>query len=138
MFINSTGNITQARSQAEANANWTGVPWVIYTDTSGNVRICRQLKQPNQGVIETVYPCPPAFDGLICGDCLRLSEYSEEKFTGKVKCDCGGEFCGGPHCRECARIAEQLLAGKRGDISGLLQPVVNWTPQYGTDPLPLG
>ena len=64
MFINSTGNITQAREQAHANANWTGVPWVIYTDTSGNVRVCRHSKKPNS-FVEIVQPKPKPYAGLM-------------------------------------------------------------------------
>lgn len=131
MFINSTGNITQAREQAQANANWTGVPWVIYTDTSGNVRVCRHSKKPNS-FVEIVQPKPKPYAGLMCGDCLRLTEYSEDKFSGVERCVCGGEFCGGPHCRDCTRIADQLLSGKRGNIGGLLNPVIDWTPERGT------
>ena len=55
MFINSTGNITQARKQAQDNANQTGVPWAIYTDTSGNVRICRYSQRPDV-CVEVVHP----------------------------------------------------------------------------------
>lgn len=50
MFVNSTGNLTEARKQAQANANYTGVPWAIYKDTSGNVRICRYSQRPDQYV----------------------------------------------------------------------------------------
>jgi hypothetical protein len=31
----------KARAQAQANANQTGVPWVVFTDTSGNLRVER-------------------------------------------------------------------------------------------------
>jgi hypothetical protein len=55
MFVNSTGNLTQAREQAQKNANWTGVPWVVFTDTSGNTCIEKVQWAPGE-VIEIIYP----------------------------------------------------------------------------------
>lgn len=57
MFVNSKGDIGQARKQAKANANSSGEPWVIFTDTSSNVRIERQRTGPKE-VIEVVDPDP--------------------------------------------------------------------------------
>lgn len=58
MFVNSNGDINQARKQAQANANQTGVPWVIFTDTSGNYHAERQSTGPkNPDVIrEVIHP----------------------------------------------------------------------------------
>lgn len=57
MYVNSTGNLTQARQIAQANADYTGVPWVIFTDTSGNLRAERQSTQKN--VSEVIQPRHP-------------------------------------------------------------------------------
>ena len=57
MYVNSTGNMTKAREIAQANADWTGEPWVIFTDCSGNVRVERQSGMPHD-VTEIVAPQP--------------------------------------------------------------------------------
>jgi hypothetical protein len=54
MYVNSNGNMGQAREQAQANADSSGVPWVIFKDSSGNLRVERQQSQ--QDVIEVVHP----------------------------------------------------------------------------------
>jgi hypothetical protein len=54
MFI--PGNdMVKARKQAQNNANFTGVPWVIFTDTNGNTCI-EKLRWGPSNVLETVYP----------------------------------------------------------------------------------
>ena len=42
-------NLEQARKAAQANANQTGVNWVVFIDTSGNCRCERQLGRPKPG-----------------------------------------------------------------------------------------
>ena len=59
MFNNSTGNLTKARAQAQGNANWFKAPFAIYTDTSGNVRVCRLSIAPKHAQVEIVNPEDP-------------------------------------------------------------------------------
>lgn len=49
------GTYKQAVAQAKANANQTGVPWVLYTDTAQNYRVCRQSQAPSKEQWLNVY-----------------------------------------------------------------------------------
>ena len=58
MMSNSTGNMTLARKQAQANANSFGVSYVIFCDTSGNLHIERESVAPKNvnGIREVIQP----------------------------------------------------------------------------------
>ena len=50
-------SLTKAREIAQANADRTKEPWVIFFDTSGNLRIERRRLGPDPRVVfETVTP----------------------------------------------------------------------------------
>ncbi len=44
MFV-SRLNLTEAKVQAQANANYFRVPYVVFTDTSSNLRVERKANQ---------------------------------------------------------------------------------------------
>lgn len=48
-------DINKAREHAQANANFTGKPWVLFSDTSGNLNICRETQKPRD-ILETIHP----------------------------------------------------------------------------------
>lgn len=53
--VGKAGGLDEARRQAQANADRTGEAWVVFSDTSGNLRVERAKTGPND-VYETVYP----------------------------------------------------------------------------------
>jgi hypothetical protein len=44
----------EAKKQAQDNANYMGVPWVAFFDTSGNAR-CERMTQSHLGVDREVF-----------------------------------------------------------------------------------
>lgn len=62
MLVSTSGNLTHARSHAQENANVSGVPWVVFKDTSGNMRIERLARQSPDLIIEIVHPASMVYD----------------------------------------------------------------------------
>lgn len=48
--------LLEARARAQANADWSEEPWVVFIDTCGNPQCERQLYQPKDVQCETFVP----------------------------------------------------------------------------------
>lgn len=59
MFV-SRNDRFKALAQAQANADWTGVTWVVFSDTCGNWHCERQSTGPKNVDVEIVHPRPQA------------------------------------------------------------------------------
>jgi hypothetical protein len=67
-------NLRAAQEHADSNAKWFNRPYVIFTDTSGNLRVERLPIAPaNKDWIQVVYP--PDWNGAI------TSVFAEERRT---------------------------------------------------------
>jgi len=55
-FHNSKGDMQSARRHAQANADYFQVPFVIFTDTCGNIHIERQAIGPRNIDVEVIQP----------------------------------------------------------------------------------
>lgn len=70
-----------------------------------------------------------AYTKVLCGDCLRVREFSESRHKGEELCECGGEFCG---CEECTDTINALLDGKRKAAEiGCQTDVAVWSANKG-------
>lgn len=54
-------NVAKARAQADANAAYFGVPFVVFTDTNGNVRVERESVAPKD--VAPSYVARPPSEG---------------------------------------------------------------------------
>ena len=59
----------------------------------------------------------PDADYVLCQDCGHADSYSDEKHRGRVKCSCGGEFCGCACCSGIARLSKQFASDPSGSES---------------------
>ena len=66
---------------------------------------------------------------VLCQDCLRVKDFTNDRHSGAEKCECGGDLCG---CPECVETLNALLAGKRkaGEI-GCLVDIKEWSEGHG-------
>ena len=72
---------------------------------------------------------PFEFEFVLCGDCLRVSAYSDAKHGGELLCDCGGEFCG---CEDCVETIRALANGaRRAEEIGCKHDLNSWSPDTG-------
>jgi hypothetical protein len=61
-------------------------------------------------------------DYMLCQDCLRWSRFSLLGHNGEKSCQCGGDFCGCPHCSDDAekiRAAGITTLEQRQQLLGL-------------------
>jgi len=66
---------------------------------------------------------------VLCGDCLKVKDFSEKRHSGEELCECGGEFCG---CSQCMDTVNALLAGKRkAHEIGCKKDVGSWSEEKG-------
>jgi hypothetical protein len=52
----------------------------------------------------------PYKDKVLCGDCLRVKDFTNDRHNGTELCECGGEFCG---CEDCTASINALVSGKK-------------------------
>lgn len=68
---------------------------------------------------------------VICQDCLKVVDYTEQRHAVEELCECGGEFCG---CGGCQTGARKLLLGNRNAQDIGLQEgfeILDWSPEKG-------
>ncbi|MCZ8545062.1 hypothetical protein OOJ09_12785 [Mesorhizobium qingshengii] len=70
---------------------------------------------------------------VICGDCLRILPYTDERHCDIEPCPCGGQLCG---CELCTYTAIWLRQGVRNRAFLGLQPGPNlgfWCEETGIE-----
>ncbi len=66
---------------------------------------------------------------VLCQDCLKVKDFTDERHNGEEACECGGDFCG---CEGCIETINDLLAGKRSAEELDTQcDIEHWTEQDG-------
>ncbi|KDN27991.1 hypothetical protein VFDL14_01605 [Vibrio fortis] len=64
---------------------------------------------------------------VLCQDCLKLKPYTYARHCSEELCECGGDFCGCPHCQI---TIEGLLVGEtKAAILGTQCDIHGWTPE---------
>ncbi|EIZ1365780.1 hypothetical protein ACS85_16765 [Vibrio parahaemolyticus] len=64
---------------------------------------------------------------VLCQDCLKLKPYTDARHSSEEQCECGGDFCGCPHCQI---TIEGLLAGEtKAVILRTRRDIHGWTPE---------
>lgn len=70
-------NFTEAKENAASNANWCGVPYAIFHDSSGNLHIERITSAPARADwIQVVYP-KDWTGALVSCDCFERNGWKE-------------------------------------------------------------
>ena len=68
---------------------------------------------------------------VLCGDCLKVVDYTDKRHEGIDLCECGGEFCG---CEDCIATINALISGKRmAKEVNCQNDITEWSEQRGVE-----